>query len=449
MSQMKNENGTPKNLTATELSRTLGELDAKYIAEAESYKKRISPSILKKFSIISAACLCLCITIIFSSIGILNIINANKMPPYHGVNLTPEDILGVFDGQYYASPSESYISEFYAADKQLPLSPVPKDAQAVIYAKNQQYRSLTKSELKDLTSSVMPKLAEEFDMPYKDWTVGKISNNEAPDASLKVSYRYDKYSISFEQFSGNKDPRYSPCRTEIQLGALGQDQSLTLAGRAIEVNRRQSEDEILASFEWLKEKLCNIFDCSMDSAIVKFNYSLNGASRVDIIYYNSADVNKDLLTHENYISGYINYIPHIYIRFLHQFTAPQGDTLNDVDISYFIPRTDEELYKPVATYDLLSIEEAEQMLYNGYSFDGGGYTFRGDVKPIVFDSYDYVGYEYVCGDNYAVPFYTFYKKIEAEKNGIAEYAKTYVCAIVSPDLKDYLESKKTQASKAT
>ncbi len=109
MSEMKNENKNPKKLTASELSLTLGELDSKYITEAENYKKRVSPSLVRKFSIISAACLCLCVAIIFGTIGILNIVNADGILPYDGVELTPEVIWGFFNGELYSKKDTSSV----------------------------------------------------------------------------------------------------------------------------------------------------------------------------------------------------------------------------------------------------------------------------------------------------------------------------------------------------
>ena len=113
-----------------------------------------------------------------------------------------------------------------------------------------------------------------------------------------------------------------------------------------------------------------------------------------------------------------------------------------VDPNEYIKKTD--------SVKKLSLEEAYELLINGYCF--GAHTCPKCMQnntPVDFSEYDYVGLEYLfgidpleTGDSMPVlPFYVFYKEMEGEVyNGGQLYAKTWVPMIELSGMKEYFDN---------
>lgn len=94
---------------------------------------------------------------------------------------------------------------------------------------------------------------------------------------------------------------------------------------------------------------------------------------------------------------------------------------------------------------MLSLREAEGLLEKGYVFGGYGCSLcKAQQAPVVFSDYDAVAIEYVTeryqegkSTRMSVPFYTFYKYLSENSDGIRTYAKTYVPAIRVTGLEEY------------
>jgi hypothetical protein len=109
-----------------------------------------------------------------------------------------------------------------------------------------------------------------------------------------------------------------------------------------------------------------------------------------------------------------------------------------------------QLYPQIAKENMISLAEAEKMLYKGYVFGGHSCPLcMAEQEEISFEDYDYVGLEYVFGVGEegrkyrdVVPFYAFYKAIGTSENGDMIFAKTYVPAIEVSDLEAYFRDQK-------
>ena len=135
-----------------------------------------------------------------------------------------------------------------------------------------------------------------------------------------------------------------------------------------------------------------------------------------------------------------------------------GDIVSDgvltvADIRYSNNRNNvSEAFQRIANTEMISIEDAEALLYNGYVFGGHFCPLcMAEQEKISFDGYDFVGLEYVFGidgETYnptlCIPFYAFYKKIGTSKNGNLIYAKTYVAAIAVSGYKEYFEGQRDE-----
>lgn len=102
----------------------------------------------------------------------------------------------------------------------------------------------------------------------------------------------------------------------------------------------------------------------------------------------------------------------------------------------------DEVYTVLGTNRMLSLEEAEEMLSEGYVFGGHSCPFcMTEQEALDFSDYDGVAIEYVHGMDSLiyVPFYAFYKDIGENEYGMPSFAKTYVCAVEVSGLDDYFE----------
>ena len=124
------------------------------------------------------------------------------------------------------------------------------------------------------------------------------------------------------------------------------------------------------------------------------------------------------------------------------------DILIDASIYYCDYHMEpDEHYETIGYSNLISLEEAEELLDKGYVFGGSGCSeCMSHQAKVDFYDYDHVSYVYVRGydiegKNLVVPFYAFYKKIGQLDDGTVKYAKTYVCAVEVPDLEEYFEKK--------
>ena len=94
---------------------------------------------------------------------------------------------------------------------------------------------------------------------------------------------------------------------------------------------------------------------------------------------------------------------------------------------------------------MITLDQAEELLYKGYVF--GGHSCELCMlmqEKVSFEGYDYVDVEYQYDNEehptVAIPFYAFYKNIGTAQNGNTIYAKTLVCAIELSGYNEYFES---------
>lgn len=103
-------------------------------------------------------------------------------------------------------------------------------------------------------------------------------------------------------------------------------------------------------------------------------------------------------------------------------------------------------YKIDGISKMLSLEEAEELLTKGYVFGGHSCPICMANQPLVdFTNYDFVEISYKTGSfntGISIPFYSFYKYLGDNENGIKEYAVTYVPAVEVDGLDEYFEKEK-------
>lgn len=101
----------------------------------------------------------------------------------------------------------------------------------------------------------------------------------------------------------------------------------------------------------------------------------------------------------------------------------------------------EERYPFVGNSTMLTLEQAEEMLFKGYVFGAVVCELCAQEQALVsFEDYDKVTLEYLIGKNgWVVPFYAFYKDISYLHPSTPMYAKTHVPAVKIENIEEYFD----------
>ncbi len=352
------------------------------------------------------------------------------------VKLFAAEIQNVFTLGEDAAKISAYSKMFLAPGRTPLLNTLPAGETTSIYKYVDVNVPLDTEEFKAFKDGIMPRLVEALGMNPDSYNKTSHSN----DSVLSEQYEKDSKIIMFSQAGStgasnrihlyNRNERYNA------------DASFVLNGRELTVDQSKSEEEILESLEWARDILFEVFGRSFDSAKVTLHYQGygdSGAYAVVIDYYNKADMFRG---------------DYIQIYFDNWSSSPDypasGTVLKKCVIDYYDYRADNsEFFVKDTSCRLISLEAAEQNLYNGYVF--GGHICKhcmASQDGISFEDYDFVGFEYVgdmyCEEPVFAPFYVFYKEIGKADNGEIEYAKAYVSAIELSGLEDLFENQSLQ-----
>ena len=373
--------------------------------------------------------------------------NSSTPPPtvpiWDGAQYSADEVAGLFDSMKNDSVATNAYTKIYVPDsKYLYLSEIPDEALLGIYQYNDIQKELDEKALKDFIDGFLPQLAASIGKSVPEYKIEEHSNSGF-ESSLSVSKDIGDYRMLASQYG----ERNSFTLYKYSIG----DRKIVLDGETVQIDQRLSDEEIIASLGSIKNKLFEIFGVSFsDTKIIRsFNsYSEHGATSVSIYFYdkNAHPLNS---VRDTPISDYIC------ISFENHMNY-SGDIVSDgiltvADIRYSKNRNNvSEAFQLIANTEMISIEDAEALLYNGYVFGGHSCPLcMAEQEKISFDGYDFVGLEYVFGideETYnptlCIPFYAFYKKIGTSENGNLIYAKTYVAAIAVSGYKEYFESQR-------
>ena len=274
----------------------------------------------------------------------------------------------------------------------------------------------------------------------------------------KNPYIYDIYGYSWNEesrthygyFRANDYCEYA----EFYENMFVDEWTASLNGIPLTVDTTMPPSEIEEAMEPLKEVLFDIFGVEFTDVKVTVSAEWNS---VNVLYYNQADHPFCQPDHPLYgISHpYIDGIRHPYFNFIRiEFNKRSTGSDNDrfvpckqIVYSHYHDHT------PTVELEsrelrLISLEEAEALLNAGCVF--GNHvciTCMRNQEGVDFEDYDYVGFDYLTktidGVDYALPFYTFYKKIDSGSN-YDTYAKTHVAAFEVSGYKDYLRAMKSE-----
>lgn len=388
----------------------------------------------------------------------------NRTDPFgdlQAITLTAQQLTDMFPVK---DSTNSYQKIYAPSDECLNVVSPPQIENVPIFSYNNQGLALSRDELTAYRNAVQPKLTKAFRITAP---MNSYDSYDGQWSSPSMSYtNYDRGDV----FSSVAQ---SPATTLVRIWQDIKEASdgeyyvdpLLLNGKEISVDQTLSNQELLASLEWVKEELFKLFDVRFTDAVVIREYDdkvrdFNQPDSVSLepevveylyVYY----YNKDDIFANGYDFGNNHFGEHIKLVFDNyqgQFDPkPSADILREVSITYEKYRQPlEKTVTAAGKARLLTLDEAEELLKKGYVFGHHICNLCMQSQDMVdFEEYDVVGFEYVWYRNYKndtsliVPFYTFYKVINTRDDGYKTYAKTYVPAIPIEGLEEYFKEQES------
>ena len=431
------------------LMQAMEHLDGAYIAEAAptaaAPMKRLRRRLALKWTSAAAGFCAIFLLVWQVVIPYVRYLPLDEPPTYDSAVYTAMDI-----GRFFATYMEngvatsSYTKIYVPSAEYLNVSAIPKGESIDIYERNKDAVPLNESEFTVFADKLLKSVSSAVNISVPVYEVERKEATSYGEASLRATFdRAVKNDYSFyinQEETGN----YFSVRSASPLGEI------TLNDVSVAVDQTMSDAEMIASLGEIKEQLFRVFDVAFENIKILReynNYSQHGATILSIYFYKAAD---DALNEYLYrpLSDYIC------LEFDNSENY-SGDVVSDtvlsnVTIRYAQYRTD-EVYTATKRVRMISLEEAERLLYNGYVFGGHSCPLcMANQDKVDFEGYDFVGLTYVFdyktdgSSGEGLPFYTFYKKIGKAPNGNLIYAETYVPAI---EVRGYEAYFKKQAEK--
>jgi len=372
-----------------------------------------------------AACLCL----IISAVVVAPLLRELDFSNWENAQYSAEDIAKIFNTSNYDSTTNAYLKKGVPNSKYLNISIIPNNKYLDTYIYQEPKHQLSEADFRLFVESLLTNFSVALNHEFSQYFIEESQY----ETNKRLTAVYDLNQNSYVFFAQQYQYDYY-----FTIHNNSNNGTIYLDGEAVQIEQGFSDNEIIASIEGIKNKLFDIFGVSFKDFKIVHRYLLDTAM-VDIYFYDK-DAHPLNLTQEKPVSD------SICISFKN---ALSDNLLSQSIICYYKNRT-----LPTASYDvvskqrMISIKEAEKLLYKGYVF--GGHSCKlcmAEQDKISFEGYDFVDLEYVfeyvidpTQASYGIPFYAFYKQIGTAENGNLIYAKTYVPAIKVRGYEEYFES---------
>ena len=386
-----------------------------------------------------AACLAVIVGAIIA-VPVLRVITRPAVPTWDNPPYTAEEISKLFPMTLEGAATNAYTKVYVPDAKYLYIDEIPDDDYMNIYGYREIENELNQEEFKAFIDGILPPLADSLQVNTPHYSI-----ETDYDGDLAIHTDTGTYNI----YAFQTTDKYG-----VSLRLRG-DWKIKLDGETVQIDQRQSDEEILESIASIRDKLYSIFNVSFpDVKIVRQydSYSEYGVGDIEIYFFDEAAHPLNVTAFRTRpVSDYlcINFDNHKNFA---------GDIVSDgvltvADVWYHQTRNDvTDEYSVIAEARRISLKEAEALLYNGYMFGGHSCPLcMAAQDKVSFDGYDFVDMEYVFGGDtktgnplMALPFYAFYKKIGTSENGNSIYAKTYVAAIEVGGYEEYFNSQKDE-----
>ncbi len=342
-----------------------------------------------------------------------------------------KDIGNIFSSYTYDSVStESYQEVFAPSVEELYISAVPSNEYIDVYEKKTAAKELDEAEFKAFTDGLMTRFSQALDIPLPSYEVKLYDATSFSRASLRADYDRDE-ELPYSLYASQDETR-----NRFSVFSYTPAGDITLNGIPLKVDLTLTDEEIIASLGDVKAQLLALFDVNFeDIKIVRqYNrYGEYGVGELFVYFYNAADHPLN-----EYMSRPVS--DYIVLSFYDESSVYNDEiscsVLSNVDIYFYQYRTD-DIYTVSNRVRMISVEQAEELLYKGYVFGGHSCNLcMQNQEKVDFEGYDYVGLTYVFEKEKdglpaeGLPFYTFFKKLDRKvSNDNSMYAMTYVPAV--------------------
>ena len=362
-----------------------------------------------------------------------------EIPTWDNAHYSAEEIAALFNSKGIEAVATNAYTKLYVSDSiYLNIGELPTDEYVKLYVCNPNCNcTKNQNELENFVNGILPELSDSLCADIPQYEIQDESNIYGD--YLRVDFGAYPYNLHASQTE--KIHRFSLWRTD--------SKEIVLDGETVQIDQRLSDSEIINSLQSAKNKLFDIFGVSFtDAKIVRYfnGYSENGAEAVYVYFYNENAHPSNSLE----ITPISDYIRIFFDNHANLPNEIESDSiLSATEIDYYKHRYDPNEYiSAFAEHKMISLEDAEILLYNGYVFGGHVcYLCMQLQDKVSFENYDFVDIQYVFGydiktgeKTFALPFYAFYKNIGTAKNGNLIYARTYVPAIEVSGLQEYIEN---------
>lgn len=370
------------------------------------------------------------------------------VPTYDDAIYSAEDIANLFSAVYDGASTNAYQTVYVPSAEQLNLNGLTNEQYAAIFQYVAPAPYLDRSEFSAFAGLIIPNISDALGIPIPEYTI-KEQAGAYSEAKLDIYIDASDYWISLSQ---TYDYHYFSVFASTSSVHNG---TIALNDQVIQVDQTQTNEEILKSLSQIKQILFDIFDVRFaDAKIVRVynSYSKHGATQLYVYFYNEADHPLNAYS-DRPVSDYISIHFDNFSNYANDIVS--DSVLTKSSITYIQYRADApSRCREIANAKLISLEEAELLLKNGYVFGGHACRLCMEAQNKVdFENYDYVEFTYITGydsegnKTQAIPFYAFYKYIGTSQNGNESYAYTYVPAIEVSGLKEYFESQTSSHNK--
>ena len=445
---MKNEN----------LNNALSNLDISFIEnhlkEKEKYaRKRKFKAMLVRFGA-TAACVAFIVTSVIVPIRLSNIPSAPigtsgsqqltdttqttdpnhgqepDLPKYEDSLYTAEEIANLLNNtKGSGGMTNDYRTVWVSEAKYLNINPIPNRETLFIYRVEEGDVPIDEEEAMRSMDNIFLNIARKYD-----------ANASVPYYSIKSNSSGNMLEAVSSYVQNSAKIYYSSRWAWVKLKPSGD----TLFGNPTRFDIGLSYDEIIELVEPLKYELGDIFDVNFNDIII--NNMLSPYGKMYVYFYNKAShelndyglYNRDIRPYSDYIELFFEAVNEQNVH-----TSSGNRTWKLKEVNYWEFRSGaNQIYSKIAKGEMISLEEAEELLYKGYGF--GAYSNKDLQTEISFENYDYVSMEYLFGylsdertDLVGMPFYVFYKKMTDNSGDGGTYAKVYVSAFKVEGLEDY------------
>lgn len=362
----------------------------------------------------------------------------NSNPAGNDNSATTYDKLNINDMPFVSTDSDLTVGEssgtksydkIYVPDiKYLYINPIPLSEYITYYYNKSTYDNPpSEKEARAYLDSFLPKLANAFQISTPQYTLEHESYMDDGEYSAYIRLHDENdYSMFFYHREFFNKINLSP-------NNVTKKEKLMIDGQNVTIDHTKTDQEIIESLSWVKQRLFGIFGVSFDDAKIIRDYG-ETYGYVYVYFYKPNDI----------ISETDEYAPSTnYIKIEFSGNMVENTLLDGNDVDCNISRATKVARVEGNTFKLMPLEKAEEYLYKDYVFGEPSCPLcLKDQEAVDFEGYDYVGinFKYSPKLRSMFPCYTFYKKIGTTETGRMIFAKTHVPAIEVEGYEEYFEN---------